>query len=238
LTIEQVLWIYLICFNAAANAAPPYLLAYAQHVRHPGVELPVWQVWTVNDLHNPPEDHSKISFAPEWLPDALVKKDLCDHFALLFEDEVHQKLQADFGARARWIQYFPIIDFILATFDSDHQLEKPLHSALVIQQPNGINMVFDGSLEQFGWRKETWLQSEADFLATRLDQTEDPCWEYASDQTRSETREAMLHADGGLWEQLRIRMEELFGELEWDKLKETGHEQRTAAVKAQAEAKF
>ncbi|KAH9883168.1 hypothetical protein J1614_000024, partial [Plenodomus biglobosus] len=229
--IEQVLNVYLGCFNAAADAAPPLLFSYTQQLQYPEVELPAWRIWTVDDLNNPPEDLHNISFAPEWMPEALKKKDLCDHFALLFEAEVDRKLQ-DFGASAQCIQYFPAVEFILATF-GPHQLSMPLHSTLLINKQDGNAIVFDGSLEQFGWHKETLLQPEQDFLATR-----EPACGFATQKSRTKTRVAIQNGDKGIWEHLRIRMDELFRELDWDELDKMDDEKRNEAVKRQAEDKF
>ena len=99
LTIKQVLQVYLLCFNAAVSAYPKFHFAYTQLHRFPDVELPVWLVWSVNDLHNPPKDLSRISFPPEWLIEALPKKDMCDFFAALLEKEVHRKLQGEQPSR-------------------------------------------------------------------------------------------------------------------------------------------
>lgn len=33
----------------------------------------------------------------------------------------------------------------------------------------------DGTLEQFGWAADTWLQPWGDFIATRLDTRTQPC---------------------------------------------------------------
>lgn len=93
LTLEEVLQVYLVCFDAAVAALPPFPLAYAMACRFPEVDIPVWVLWDVRDLHDPPADPLSIPFPPEYVVDAMVKKDMCDWFCFLLEDEVDKKLQ-------------------------------------------------------------------------------------------------------------------------------------------------
>lgn len=44
--------------------------------------------------------------------------------------------------------------------------------------------------------------------------------------------------DGGYWEVAQERMTELFGELDWEKLKSLGRAEREGSVRKKAEEKF
>ncbi|RMZ73365.1 hypothetical protein GMOD_00007871 [Pyrenophora seminiperda CCB06] len=50
LSLREILHIYLLCFDAAADAIPLEPVAYTVPCRHPGISVPIWQVWTCKDL--------------------------------------------------------------------------------------------------------------------------------------------------------------------------------------------
>ncbi|KAF1843248.1 uncharacterized protein K460DRAFT_407614 [Cucurbitaria berberidis CBS 394.84] len=238
LSLEEVLEIYLLCFEAAVAALPPFSLAYAMSCQYDDVDVPVWMLWDTDDLDDPPADPFSLSFPPEYVVDGLMKKDMCDWFCFLLESEVDRKLRELFGARVRWLQCCPRIPFLLATRSGEHQLEIPTHSVLLVTRCDGRMAVMDGTLQQFGWPRETWLQSWNDFLTTRVNTREQPCYLFASDEDRESARELATETDGGFWEVAQERMTELFGELDWEELKNLGTVERVERVKRQAEDKF
>lgn len=109
LTVEQVLQVYLLCFDAAVAALPPLPLAYAVSCEFPEVDVPVWVLWDVQDLHDPPADPLSIPFPPEYVIDGLVRKDMCDWFCFLLEDEVNKKLQGEFATSYDEPRWFSIV---------------------------------------------------------------------------------------------------------------------------------
>jgi hypothetical protein len=93
LSLEEVLHIFLICFDAAADAYPQAPTAYALPCRDPSIPVEIWRIWSTEDLKtSPPEDLDRFTFLPLGLNDAVARMYMCDCFCLLLEDAVHDKI--------------------------------------------------------------------------------------------------------------------------------------------------
>lgn len=114
----------------------------------------------------------------------------------------------------------------------------PPHSVLLVTERDGQQSIMDGTLEQYGWPSETWLQSLTDFAATRLDISEEPYWGFAAEEEKESTRDIAAQVDGGYWGVVNERMTKLFAELDWDELRCLGTAERVERVKKQAEEAF
>jgi hypothetical protein len=237
LTIEELLEVPLLCFEAAADTLPQ-LLAYAKPLpkRASPNGVPSYVVWRNNDLKtNPPSpaELASTGFPPESLPAAVARMNLCDTFAMLLEKEVSW-LMKDVGGRAEWLVLQPRPDFALYTCWEGTPFVPRSHSVLQITLKDGTKMIMDGTLEQFGWPRSTWLLSFADFRLERMGGWSEPVRETA----RRMIQRSFKTKDHGLWAEMQARMEELFGELNWDKIKSLPRGERVKTVKEQAEAKF
>jgi len=134
--------------------------------------------------------------------------------------------------------YVPVLDCLVANFAGGNQLCVPIHSVLLIETQDDETLIFDGTVEQFGWAKDTWLQSVEDFVDTRLNQHASPSWGFASGNVREIIWDEIQGDEQRFWVAVRARMDELFAELDWDDLREMGDEKRVEKVAAQAKAKF
>lgn len=103
---------------------------------------------------------------------------------------------------------------------------------------DGKDWIMDGTLEQYGWARETWFQSLGDFAATRIDTSEAPYWGFITAEGKEETKQMAAVMEGGYWLLVQERITELFGELDWDGLRGLGTAERVERVKKQAEEKF
>jgi hypothetical protein len=72
-TVEEVLEVLLLCFEAAADGLvfrSKAVLAYAEAHTIKATGQSSILVWTTENLHNPPPDVSSLSFLPPSLPEA------------------------------------------------------------------------------------------------------------------------------------------------------------------------
>lgn len=136
------------------------------------------------------------------------------------------------------MQVVPRISFLLACRSGKDQLVIPPHSVLLVTARDGTEMVMDGTLQQYGWASETWLQSFSDFLATRVDTRKTPYCGFPSEERKDITREYASITDGGYWAVAQERMTKLFGELDWEELRSLGTAERLKRVKKQADERF
>jgi hypothetical protein len=238
LTVEETLEVLLLCFEAAADAYPPIPFAYAVPATDPpeGTESALnYLIWTSYDLEDSPssDELSCYTFPPPSLPTALARARMCDYFALLLEKEV-DGLMKDFGAKAEWVQFRPRP--VLATYESSKrsQLLAFSHSVLLVTLSDATRLIMDGTGEQFGWPRSSWLIDFHEFYRTSLRGSV----EVAPDSHKQRAQDAINNQDPAYWVVAQERMEELFLELEWDVLKSLAREGRLEAVKKQAEAKF
>jgi hypothetical protein len=172
LTVEETLEVPLLCFEAAADAYPPFAFAYAIPATEPpkGTESALsYLIWTSDDLDNPPssDELSSYAFPPASLPAALARVSMCDFFALLLEKEV-DRLMKNFGAKAEWVKFQP--QPALATYPSRTRshLIPFSHSSLVVTLSDATRLIMDGTGEQFGWPRSSWLIDFHEFCSTRL----------------------------------------------------------------------
>jgi hypothetical protein len=237
ITIKEILELPLLCFEVAADTVP-HLLAYAMQVNDPSTppkDIPSYVVWRTGDLYDPPspQDLSTISFPPEFLTTALARMNLCDTFALLLEKEVNWLLK-DFGGKAEWVVLDPQPALALYPSRQRSQLARRSHSVLLVTLKDGQKMVMDGTLEQFNWSRSTWFLRIRDFNRRRMGSWNRP----APEEYKECVQRSFKAKDAGFWAKIQEKMEELFGELEWDHLKSLPQHERVRVVKRQAEAKF
>jgi hypothetical protein len=240
MTPKEVLEVLLFSFEAAADAFPRFLIAYAEpHMAGDGTTA--WLVWHVEDLEDPPAQALELSFPPSELVTALERSNMCDSFAFLLEEEADKKMREYFGGDARWIITMPKPELLLAFRNGARIFDVPGHSVLVVRTSEGDDqLIMDGTAVQFGWKREEWLLPAHDYINTRLGGQGELAGRmaWASETERKATYDAMKGRNEGFWAVVHHRMQQLFDELQWDDLGKMTREKRVEAVKKQAELKF
>ncbi|KAH7062930.1 hypothetical protein BKA63DRAFT_189219 [Paraphoma chrysanthemicola] len=222
LTIEEVLEVLLLCFEAAADAEHYEALAYAKGGQYEqGVEKYVF--WFTVDLDNPPEEPLKIPFPPAILPEGVARFNKCDAFAILLEEEADKQMRKFFGAQARWFNVAPLPVLVLQRATNPFGWFS--HSVLVVTEENGREWVMDGTPQQFGWPRSTWLMAMGNFLAERV--IEDYA-DWADERKRNFCGEGLR--TWPFWVEAEKRMKQLFEELKWDHLATLSREERVKVV--------
>lgn len=105
LALKDVLQIYLLCFDAAVAALQPYPLAYAIRRHYAGIEVPVWELWSTDD-DDPPEELLSLPSPPEEVVSGLMRKDMCDWFCFLLEEEVDKKVRGKPYSQRRFMFWY------------------------------------------------------------------------------------------------------------------------------------
>jgi hypothetical protein len=236
-TIESLLEVLLLCFEAAADAFLSAPLAYVQPVAEPPKGVTSYFFWRVDDLDDPPsyDDFPLLVFPPKELPAAMPRLNYCDYFACLLEKEANRLLQKQFGAKAAWVLVAPRPTLVVYHYKHKKQaLKIPYHSVLYVTANDGTEFIMDGTGEQFAWPRSSWLLPANEYFKTRV---EKGIWRRTSEAAKVATKKHM-EARLGYWALVPERMEGLFKELSWDTLKALPREDRVEAVKEQAQAKF
>jgi hypothetical protein len=240
LSLEEVLHVYLLCFDAAADAFPQAPAAYALPYHHPSVPVKIWKIWSTEDLKTKPPKHlDRFTFLPPGLNDALARKDMCDWFCLLLEEEVSKKMGELFYGRARWLMYWPKIDFLLAWRGGMNQLTVPMHSVLLIETGDGREMIMDGTLRQYLWESSTWLETWEECSARRVDrQDKREDWMFPQEEIKYGAGHAAARVAGGFWAAAFWRLTHLFKDLDWEELRSLRTVERIEHVKRMAGERF
>lgn len=234
-TIEEVLEVLLLCFEAAADALPSdKILAYAQEQRNYVSGHVVYVVWSLGDLEDPLENAADHPFLPTTLPRGLIQRDMCENFIWMLEGEVDRMVQ-HFGATARWALVEPKPASLFEHRSDTEPVSVPLHAVLIIELEDGECLVMDGTPEQLGWDRSTWLLPAKNFFADHA-LTHNRRWATTQDRTILETD--IPTCDESYWVEAQMRMGKLFGELDWNALFGLPRAQRVEKVKKQADAKF
>ncbi|KAF2125198.1 hypothetical protein P153DRAFT_259717, partial [Dothidotthia symphoricarpi CBS 119687] len=227
--LEEVLEVFLVIFEAAVDARPTRSFSHATPIDHPWeIGLTVWEFY-YND--GPNVAPSGLSPMPQLLVRAMAKKDLCDHFAFLLVDEVTRKLH---GIILRCLKPIPV--FVCALPDGEERFAIPDHSVLDIITREGDRLIMDGTPEQFGWSRSTWLLSWEDFEDPRM--MRHRRIPYADGVDRAEMFEVIEEDENGYWWIVRRRMQDLFGEMNWVELGTLSQSERLDQVRRRAEEKF
>ncbi|KAF2824153.1 hypothetical protein CC86DRAFT_420560, partial [Ophiobolus disseminans] len=103
------------------------------------------------------------------------------------------------------------------------------HSVLLVTEQDGSQKVMDGTPEQFGWPRSTWLLSSSQFITERV-RPDYPNPEFVDHEGRSRC-DRLISLKHGYWALVKEKMEELFGELMWDHLRVLSRAQRVEQVK-------
>jgi hypothetical protein len=234
LSMQEVLEILLLCFEAAADLFPSGSFAYAKSTQSAGFTF--WEIWETAHLDDPPADLTSISFPPEDLFPGRARLNLCDFFCTTLETEVDRIMRQFFGASARWIMFQPRPAFVLRMHVPGHSAQDagaPAHSVLEVKEQCGSTWYMDGTVQQFGWARSTW------FLPWRHFEARLGSGIYiAGDEHKKKVAEVMNNDHEGLWALTREIMKKLFTELDWDNLALMQHEQRIGAVKKQAQDSY
>jgi hypothetical protein len=240
LSLREVLQVYLTCFNVAADAFPQPPAAYALLRYDDSLQVKFWMVWSTEDLEiGPPKDIERFSFLPPGLNEALARHNMCDWFYMVLEREVNQKVGDLFQGRAEWLVCCPKTTVLLRRRYAEDKLLLPLHSVLQITTAGGEKVVMDGTLEQFSWASSTWLQTWTEWCAQRVDEEEgSDGWWFAPANHKISTAQASARVAGGFWATVYWRLEGLFGELDWVKLRNMETNLRIEYVKTLAREKF
>ncbi|KAF2029719.1 hypothetical protein EK21DRAFT_67018 [Setomelanomma holmii] len=235
LDIEEVLEVLLLCFEAAADSADPFVLAYAQEVRHQEDRITSYTCWDIGDLDDPPENPLSIFFPPAVLPEGLARLNLCDHFAFLLEKEVSRQMCNFFDAEARWMRFVPKPAFLLSE-KSGRPAAIRWHSVLVVTGKNACERVMDGTPQQFGWPRSKWLLSMADFHEEHADKDRLKKAYCTTEEQKKAVKTGLKRKH--FWRKVRKAMKELFKDLKWDDLAALPRENHLKTMKKLAEAKF
>jgi hypothetical protein len=234
--IKDALEVFLLCFEAAADALPPYTLAYAMAVvpEATPTNIPSLVIWQVEDLKISPPSSAEFgllwaSFPPQSLPAALARWNMCDYFAILLIDEVRKKMDEYFSAEVDWWQIVPKPELGLFTCNEEEFLPRG-HSVLVITEAKGVVGVMDGMPEQFHWDRSTWLLPGDDFQARM-----GGLWGINPEAHMRQCNDSLGLFPTGHWSVAQERMEVLFEELDWSLLFLLSSEDRVASVKAKAQ---
>lgn len=239
LSLEEVLQVLLVCFHAAADTAPKAIPAYALEFHDPSVPVPIWKIWSIEDLKftpPDPEDLGRCSFLPPWLNDALSRFNMCDWFSLVLEAEVNRLVRELFNGRAQWLTYWPKIDRILTWRSNPNQPMVLMHSVLYVETGDGRQMIMDGTLRQYLWESSTWLQTCQEWYVGRVDWRRG--WFFPSQKIRCLAEYEAARAAGGYWAFAFATLTQLFGDLDWEELRGLGPVERLERVKRMAEGKL
>jgi hypothetical protein len=240
LSLEEVLHVLLVCFDAAVDAFPQAAAAYALLFRDPSFPVAIWKFCSKEDLeNNPPGDLDRFTFLPPGLNDALTRINMCDWFCLLLEWEVDEKIGELLQGRAQWLTYWPKIDFVLSASGGTHQPIVPLHSVLFTKTGDGREMIMDGTLRQFLRQSSTWLQTWEEWSAMCVDKQDKRVdWWFLSRDTRDSPETAAAHVAGGFWCFTFSRLTILFKDLDWEELRSLGAEKRIEHAKRMVGERF
>lgn len=241
LSLEEVLHVYLRCFDAAADAAPRASAAYARAYRANSVPFKVWQVWSTEDLKtDPPKKLERFSFLPPGLNEALARQNMCDWFCMVLEEEVDKKVGELFRGRAEWLRCWPRVNFMTSWRSLRHKpVAVLMHSVLRVTTEDGQRVVMDGTLGPFRWAQSTWLQTWTQWCAKRLDTTKgDNGWHFVSSEAKQKVCEYSVDVAEGYWATIFWRLRELFQELDWMELRRREKDERIEYVDELARAKF
>lgn len=144
--VSEILEVLLICFEAAADAAIPINLAYAEQL--PTVNgMERWRIYRTQDLSNPPADALSTPFPPPKIIAGLARYNICDAFAFVLEEETNKIMRRFFDGDAHWLLTVlrPASTLTLADDPNPHIISA--HSVLYIRLPNGQRLIIDGTPE-------------------------------------------------------------------------------------------
>ncbi|EDU45569.1 hypothetical protein PtrSN002B_000724 [Pyrenophora tritici-repentis] len=241
LSLEEVLHIYLLCFETAADTIPEEPVAYTVPYRHLSVPVPIWQLWTRKVVKDkgPPKNCKRIPKLPVRLQEALARKDLCGYFCWLLEREVNEKIAERFGGSALWVLFKPKINFLLAFRDCRNQPNIPLHSVLLIETPGKETMIMDGTLRQYLWAPSTWLQTMGEWEDRRVDKSNGGRgFQRNPSYCKKDVEQSARKNDKGYWKVVRERMTKLLKDMNWDELESLETGKRIELVREMAREKF
>lgn len=116
------------------------------------------------------------------------------------------------------------------------QFELPAHFVLSVKA-EGTEVIFDGTLQQFGWDSESWLQPWDEVLEAKVETRAGPFWD--DGPIKAETlNDSATRCDDGFWVVAKERMRDLCVGLNWEELRSLEEVERLERVKKQADEKF
>jgi hypothetical protein len=236
LSFEEVPELLLLCFEAAADAAPPCPLAYAIEGPTATTGMKSVLVWRTEDLLDPPcsECLHSLSFPPASLPAALARYNMCNYFAFLLESEVKERMRVWFGAKVEWKLVDPLPHTALFRHYTT-ELQPLRHSVLMITEQDGSCWVMDGTPEQFGWDRESWLLPYAEFSSKRM---ATKTATHITNRERFGIGRRLKDIDRGFWAVAKERMEDLLANLPWHSLLPLPRKLRVELVELRAKGAF
>ncbi|KAJ8114459.1 hypothetical protein OPT61_g3661 [Boeremia exigua] len=234
LTLERVLTVFLLCFEAAIDSLPfyPPVPSTTRLVSSSSIpSLPSFvTVWEFTRDHSvaPQRSPRSLEAFPAWyraVHRSLSRQNLCDHFCLLMDDAVRSKLEELHLGTSRCVRFPPRPLALYAEIKPDQpsptsHLEKldeippPWHSVLEITTSEGEKLIFDGTPEQFGWNHTGWTMDKSEIEENYVDGQEEMI-EFGEERKRMVEQYSLIE---GLrpWGKIYDRMEELLEELDWD----------------------
>jgi hypothetical protein len=93
---------------------------------------------------------------------------MCDAFALLLEEEVNKQTRKFFGAKARWMMVAPRAAFVPSLQKAKDTFTIYAQSVVAKGEKNSRECLMDGTPQQFGWPRATWLLALGKFLNDRV----------------------------------------------------------------------
>ncbi|CAO2652710.1 Nn.00g021210.m01.CDS01 [Neocucurbitaria sp. VM-36] len=238
LEIEEILNLYRTCFEATVKFCSLRSISIFQP--SPFSNNNVWEVYQdrFSRIPNlPPPDMTEKSrqMYTKKGQKAYKKWNLCDTFCLLLHD-VLKKILKDYGALTLWAIVRPRPELILVPKHMrpaklQQHLHYLSHSVFFILKDKRV-LVFDGSVQQYGWNSSTWLLDSEEFW----EQHGDPGGEWHKNTSDLEHMRQMICAqDNGYWSLIFWSFSEMFEQLDWGMLKEMSPVARVRYVRAEAE---
>ncbi|KAI4928293.1 uncharacterized protein J4E92_005777 [Alternaria infectoria] len=219
LTIEEVLKVFLIAFNAAVAAFRPISVTS----------------FGVSDLGNnhirvtlDRQSHGQVPVGTsEALEISYKKLNLCDTFCTIFYDEVEMRLHS----------YDVNVDYAVLENPRPTQVlhirneeTSMRHSILVIRKQDESEIIFDGTAEQFGWPATIAIISGDKFWPHYTRDGQYKLDLYHRDMSLEDHKEFCQ----GYWHKIGISLREMLQSLNWAKLEGMATGDREDYVRGEA----
>ena len=242
LTIEEVLQVYLSAWNATINHLRPLSVTSFEEAGENGDK-----VIKINQ-----DSRSRGCIPPKTSTEretAYKKLDQCDMFCWVMYETLSEHLQRikktydrcfleifanrptlEYDANVCWAVFTPRP---VSTFAIEGSPIASRHSVLHILTNDDRSIIFDGTVEQFGWEASKAISSLEDFSAQCTldgDGKDESC--------RARLRDYYIKfADGGYWCEAIPGLLELLRGTDWDSLAVMPAEARAEAIRSDADAR-
>ncbi|KAH7071022.1 hypothetical protein FB567DRAFT_598280 [Paraphoma chrysanthemicola] len=247
--VEQILNLFRICFDAAANGfRRPRVRDFH---RKPRDGLDIRQVCVTRASRN--QNQVPVG-TPEYLRQAYMKWNLCDHFCYIVLEAVRRAIQSEkmtsisylkmawlikrlleHGATAQWIRILPMPNVALE--DPTSPPEKVFltaHSIIKIKLSDDTLLYFDGIMAQYAWNPESWLLAYQEWYESHVDQTTGIV-EVDEELKMSRCNNSIRGDPCGYWNTMTGSLWDMFLDLDWSSLAKMSPIQRVKIVRQLAQ---